>query len=322
MSKLDLLYTELFRPTSLNMLIAPDRIKSVLSKGLIQNLLLEGPAGTGKTSTAYIMAGGKNHPNVKFVNASTDGRQDIIDEIKDFCQTGTLFGDPNAKKVVIFDEVDGASTAFFNSMRGLIEEFVNTTRFIMTCNVLSKVPQAIQSRMDIIKFKPINKAEEDYVMGEYSKRISLILTELKISHTPNTIDEYILAPNFPDMRKIMNVIQNLKLSGVVDLNRSAIASVTNNVELYKLCLSPSPNSVETYKIVQSEYAQKVHECMLSLGSEFIDYIITNHPNKTVAIPNIIVTVADYQHKLQSVIDPTISLQALIFSIQNILNQVK
>ena len=50
------LFTEKFRPKDFASLIAPPRIKNELSRGLVQNLLLYGSAGTGKTSTLFILA--------------------------------------------------------------------------------------------------------------------------------------------------------------------------------------------------------------------------------------------------------------------------
>lgn len=47
-SPLQELFTERFRPKDLGQLIAPERIKNELNKGLIQNILLYGSAGTGK----------------------------------------------------------------------------------------------------------------------------------------------------------------------------------------------------------------------------------------------------------------------------------
>jgi len=42
------LFTEKFRPKELANLIAPPRIKNEVIKGLVQNILLYGTAGTGK----------------------------------------------------------------------------------------------------------------------------------------------------------------------------------------------------------------------------------------------------------------------------------
>lgn len=318
MSKVEKLFTELFRPQSLDMLIAPERIKSQLHKGLVQNVLLEGPPGTGKTSTAYILAGGKSNPNCMYVNASTDGRQEIIAELTTFCSTVGLFASETAnnKKVVIFDEVDGASIAFFNSMKSFIEDYEPTTRFIMTCNVLSKVPDPIKSRMNVISYKPINSAEETYLLEEYKKRVGAILAHLKISYTDESITKFIKS-EFPDMRKLMNKIQTINISGIKELNETSMATTYSYKELFDMCLNP-PSEIESYKIVQSNYSGCIQECMVSLGDEFVQYIKEFHPNKLNKIPSIIVNVADYQHKLATVIDGTIALQALIFTLQNIL----
>ena len=85
MSSITDLFTEKLRPKNIAQLIAPDRIKLELNKGLIQNLLLYGSPGTGKTSAAYILAEGYT---TYYINASTDGRIDLIrDKLKTFCSS-------------------------------------------------------------------------------------------------------------------------------------------------------------------------------------------------------------------------------------------
>lgn len=319
MSKVKELFTEVFRPQSMDMLIAPERIKKQLQHGLVQNYLLEGPPGTGKTSTAYILAGGKNNVNCVYVNAAVDGRIEIIDELKSFCSTMSLIpmDKTDGKKVIIFDEVDGASKAFFDAMKSFIEQFHKTTRFIMTCNTISKVPEAIQSRMDVISFKPINNDEEAYMMTAYKQRVGYILQKLNITYTDETLNTFVKS-NFPDMRSTMVALQKLHLSGCIDLNDEVIQTTYNYKEMYELCMGSVSDPAACYKLVQSEYGNSVHECMQALGDEFVKYIISNYPNKIDKIPMVIITVADYQHKLSSVIDVTVALQALIFSLQNIL----
>lgn len=317
MSNVQKLFVEVFRPKNLDMLIAPNRIKAQLNKGLIQNLLLEGPAGTGKTSTAYILAGGRNNPNCMYINASKDGRQEIIEDLKFFCSTTGFFGsDTNQKKIVIFDEVDGASSAFFNSMRAFIEEFESTTRFIMTCNIVSKIPDPIKSRVNVIKYKPINQEEENYLLTEYKNRVSYILDSIKISYTDESLDKFIKS-EFPDLRKILDKLQTLHISGATTLSQDALVSTYDYGNLYDMCLS-APNPIDTYKLIQSEYGNSVEDCMDKLGTEFIEYLQLKHPNKINKIPNIIIEVAEYQNKLPNVIDGSIALQALVFTLQNIL----
>ena len=83
------LFTEKFRPKNLEQLIAPPGIKEELNKGLIQNLLLYGYAGTGKTSTLFILA--EDHPSL-YINASSErGIDTIREKISKFCSTISYF---------------------------------------------------------------------------------------------------------------------------------------------------------------------------------------------------------------------------------------
>ena len=70
MTVINQLFTERFRPKDLGQLIAPSRIKNELDKGLIQNLLLYGSAGTGKTSTLFILS---QPYTTMYVDASKEG---------------------------------------------------------------------------------------------------------------------------------------------------------------------------------------------------------------------------------------------------------
>ena len=70
MSTINALFSEKFRPNSLNDLIAPARIKNELSKGLIQNLLLYGSAGTGKCVDENTIITVKNKKTGKIVELS------------------------------------------------------------------------------------------------------------------------------------------------------------------------------------------------------------------------------------------------------------
>ena len=79
------LFTEKFRPKNLNQLIAPSRIKDELKNGITQNLLLYGSAGTGKTSSLFVLT--QNHPKL-YINASSErGIDTIREKISKFCST-------------------------------------------------------------------------------------------------------------------------------------------------------------------------------------------------------------------------------------------
>lgn len=102
MSVTNKLFTEKFRPKELSSLIIPERIRKEVSKGLIQNLLLWGHPGNGKSSLARILA--KDHPTL-MINARQDANIDIVrNKLLNFCSSISLEGGKEKIKCVIIEE--------------------------------------------------------------------------------------------------------------------------------------------------------------------------------------------------------------------------
>lgn len=98
------LFTEKFRPKDLNLLIAPPRIKDELSRGLVQNLLLYGSPGVGKSSSLFILANPKDDTTM-YVNGSSEGGVETVRrDIPRFCASMSLMGGKEQLKCVIIDE--------------------------------------------------------------------------------------------------------------------------------------------------------------------------------------------------------------------------
>ena len=165
------LLTEKLRPKEIRHMILPDRIRVLFEdKGLNHNVLLAGSPGCGKTTLAKILS--KDLPHL-FINVSDESSVETIrTKINDFCSTISIMDGKSSKKVVVLDEFDGASDQFYKALRGTIEKFANNTRFVATCNWINKVPEAIQSRFEVINFDPINQAEEDKIRQEWRERVS------------------------------------------------------------------------------------------------------------------------------------------------------
>ncbi len=315
MSKINDLFTERFRPRELENLIAPPRVKQELNKGLVQNLLLYGSAGTGKTSTLFILA--QNH-TFKYVNASSERGIDTIREsISRFCSSISLEGGKEKLKCVILDEVDGATEDFFKALRAVIERYSATTRFIASCNFIEKIPDAIKSRMHLISYDPVNKEEEDYLVEEYKTRVRTILNAAKIKATPEVLDKFV-RNDFPDMRSLMNKTQSFYLRNIDELNPNNFNINYDYKDLFDLCLKKPEKPHENYKFVVSEYGSRVDDSLMAL-SEIPNYIKSVVPEKESKIPMIIITIAEYQYQKQFTINPLITLLAAIFKIQSIIH---
>ena len=312
---IDQLLTEKLRPKEVKHMILPNRIRVLFEgKGLNQNILLAGSPGCGKTTLAKILS--KDLPHI-FINVSDESSVETIrTKINDFCSTISILDGKSSKKVVVLDEFDGASDQFYKALRGTIEKFAGNTRFIATCNWINKVPEAIQSRFEVINFDPINQDEEDFVKNEWKGRIRLILTKLGISIDDDSLDEF-EKEYFPDLRSALNRIQSWQIEGISAVDSSKIKdSAWSYEDLYQMIFK-SKDPVSNYQVIVGQYSSKVDDVMAALGEEFINWIIKNKQDQAKIIPGIVVLVAEHQAQRTQVIDPVVSLLALIFKIQKL-----
>lgn len=311
------LLTEKLRPKELKHMILPERIKSSFEKGLQQNVLLAGSPGSGKTSMAKILI--KGHPYI-FINVSDESSVETIrTKVHDFCSTVSILDGENHIKIVVLDEFDGASDQFYKALRGTIEKYAKTTRFVATCNYLSKIPDAIKSRFEVYDFDPVSKEEENEIQTQWQERISKILNLMEITHSVRTL-ELFTKKYFPDMRSALNTIQRWNIDGVTDLTEQKInEALFDHEDLFNLIISAA-DPVKNYQYIVGHYSGKVDEAMSSLDSEFINWLIEKHPSKLSMIPNIIILGARHQAERSQVIDPITSLLALVFNLQALMNK--
>ena len=298
-------------------MILPPRIRVLFeNKGLNQNVLLAGSPGCGKTTLAKILA--KDLPHL-FINVSDESSVDTIrTKINDFCSNISVLDGKSSKKVVILDEFDGASDQFYKALRGTIEKFAGNTRFVATCNYINKVPDAIQSRFEVINFDPANSDEEEAIKNEWRSRVKLILGKLGITSDETSLVAF-EKTYFPDFRSALNRIQSWSIEGVTELDLAKVKEANWSYEdLYKILMT-SKDPVNNYQVIVGQYSTKVDDVMASLGSEFIEWISKNHPDKAKIIPAVIVLVASHQAQRTVVIDPVVSLLSLFFQIQKLVD---
>jgi replication factor C small subunit len=277
---------------------------------------LAGSPGCGKTTLAKILA--KDLPHM-FINVSDESSVDTIrNKINDFCSNISVLDGKSSKKVVILDEFDGASDQFYKALRGTIEKFAGNTRFVATCNYINKVPDAIQSRFEVINFDPSTSEEEELIKEEWRSRVRLILGKLGITIDDDSLTAFEKS-YFPDFRSALNRIQSWSIEGVTQLDLAKVKEANWSYEdLYKMIMT-SKDPVNNYQVLVGQYSTKVDDVMTSLGGEFIDWIVKNHPDKAKIIPATIVLVASHQAQRTAVIDPVVSLLSLFFQIQKLVD---
>jgi DNA polymerase III delta prime subunit len=311
------LFTEKFRPKNLEQMILPDRIRKSIGTGeLHQNYLFYGSPGLGKTSLAKVLA--NNYPYL-YINVSDESSVDVIREkITNWCSTISLLDGAERFKVVVLDEMDGASDQFYKALRATIEKFADTARFIGTCNYINKVPDPVQSRFTCINFDFLSKEEEKEVMVEFIKRSWAIFKAAGIEIEKDAIVEFVKR-NFPDMRSIVNKIQTFYVQGVKKINPEDVKKLNYSFrDIFEIACKTG-DAQENYKFLMTNYGSKVDDVLHSLGNDLPEYIRDNHSTKVAKVPQILIKVAHYQSQRIHVIDPCISMVACVFELQMILN---
>lgn len=310
------LFTEIFRPKTIEQAILVPRVREELSKGLTQNILLQGTAGIGKTTMTKILA--SPYANVLEINASAERGIDMIrDSIMGFASSLSLMDGKQQTKVVILEECDGLTQDAWMAMRATMEKFHKNVRFIGNCNYPEKIPAPILSRFNVIPLYPINKEEENYLIEEYSKRIGAILNKLQIQFEPTTLIEFVRM-DFPDLRTLLNKVQSLYNRGAKELSKDSLSSNFDFESLFRLTLS-QVNPWENYKLIVSEWSNKVDECVIALGKDYPEYLRINASDKINKLPLVIISIAKHAAQLNSVPDKMVTLLSLIYEIQILLN---
>ena len=122
------------------------------------------------------------------------------------------------------------------------------------------------------------------------------------------------------MRSALNTIQRWSIDGVKKLSKEKINEVFwDYEEIFNLIFTETP-PIKNYQLIVGQYSGKTDEVMAALGSDFIKWIQEKKPEKASMVPGIIITVAKYQAERNQVIDPVVSLLALIFTLQQMANK--
>jgi DNA polymerase III delta prime subunit len=205
------LWVEKYRPKTVEGYVFRDehqkaQIQQWIKDGSIPHLLLSGNAGIGKTTLAKILFNELEvqEYDILEINASrTNSVDDVRDKIVNFVQM-IPFGD---FKVVLLDEADYLSPNAQAALRGVMEEYHTTARFILTCNYPNKIIPAIHSRCQGFHIAKVDQTE-------FTARMATILMEESVEFDLDTLDTFVKA-TYPDLRKCINMVQMNSMDGAL-----------------------------------------------------------------------------------------------------------
>lgn len=202
------IYTELYRPKTFGDLILSEKAATVM-QGISDNLtslpsfIFFSSAGTGKTSCAKVIINTCECDYLTINSSDERGIDTIREKVKLFARSLSSNG---RKRCVFLDEFDGIGSIAMASLKNIMETYSDNCFFIFTANDISKIIEPIQSRCIIVDFNNPPKPQ----IGQYLEAICK-KEDIKIE----TKDlEQIMDNNYPDIRAMINRLQEIKL-GIV-----------------------------------------------------------------------------------------------------------
>jgi hypothetical protein len=301
----DFLWVEKYRPTKIDDCILPSSLKDVFNQmvqtGELQNMLLTGTAGLGKTTVAKALCKELDLDYI-IINGSEEGNIDTLrGKIKQFASSVSLQG---GYKVVILDEADYLNPQSTQpALRGFIEEFANNCRFILTCNFKNRIIEPLHSRCGVYEFNTTKK-DMAGLAAQFMKRLKFILDTESVKYSDQLLAELIMK-HAPDWRRVINECQRygvgtgLSATSSMDLGGDYPALLGHiKSKDFKRMRQWVVNNTD---VDASAVFRGVYDIM-------VEYV---QPN---SIPQLVLILADYQYKNAFVADHELNTVACMTEI--------
>lgn len=291
---------------------APNKIEDcILSKSLskyflevvktkkLQNMILTGSSGVGKTSTIRALAKGLNCDYME-INGSDERSIDTIrNKVKSYSTSVSLSN--KSKKILLIDEADNLTYDAQLALRGVVERAQKNCTFVYTCNYKNRIFDPLHSRTVTIDFS-IPAEEKPEIAAKFYKRTIEILQAENITFDKDAVAQ-LIHKYFPDFRKTLNELQRYSLSGKIDLG---ILARTSEVKISQLIKSMK---TKNFFEVRNWVVQNLNNDPSILFRKIYDSLYESAVPRT--IPGSILIIGKYMYQSNFVADHEINMLACL-----------
>ena len=223
----DEVWVEKYRPRTFEDLICDKEIKEKLLSFVktqdVSNLLLEGPAGTGKSSIANLLVK-EIDCDFKEINASNDNGIDAVRTIiTQFCTTSSF----SRIKIMVLSEFSEFTPQGQGALRDIMEKYSSNTRFIMTCNSVERIIEPIRSRAMEFKILPPSK-------DKVYERCAFILEKEGVEYDETEMKQTVDF-HYPDVRKCIQSLEQQTINKILKLNKEFFKLLRYQEKVVEIC---------------------------------------------------------------------------------------